>query len=193
MRTKDKLTDKQQRFVEEYLIDCNATQACIRAGFSAHNADKIGPQLLAKGVVIKAIAEAKGKLSKKTGISAERVINELSAIGFSKVTNVVDWKNGSVTITPSENLDEATKSALSSVEEISGGKRFPSRLKIRMHDKVKALQLLGQHLGLLDGKASVTVNTQVNVNIGAAKEQLLEKLDLMAERKNQQKQLKSGG
>jgi len=67
------LTDQQQRFVEEYLIDLNATQAAIRAGYSEKTADSIGLQLLRKTQVAEAIADAKAERSEQTQIDAENL------------------------------------------------------------------------------------------------------------------------
>ena len=78
-----RLTDKQKRFVEEYLVDLNATQAAIRAGYSAKNADKIGHELLGKTRVSEAIHAAMDERSVRTGITQDRVLQELAAIGFS--------------------------------------------------------------------------------------------------------------
>ena len=71
------LTAKQQLFIEEYLVDLNATQAAIRAGYSARNADKIGPELLGKTRVAAAIQDAKETRSERTGITQDEVIQGL--------------------------------------------------------------------------------------------------------------------
>ena len=90
-----KLTEKQQRFVEEYLIDLNATQAAIRAGYSAKTADQQGSRLLANVKVQQAIAERMAERSKRTGVNQDRVVLELSKIAFLKMTDVVD-RNGAI-------------------------------------------------------------------------------------------------
>ncbi len=71
------LTAKQQLFIEEYLVDLNATQAAIRAGYSARNADKIGPELLGKTRVAEAIKVAQQGRSDRTGITQDEVIQGL--------------------------------------------------------------------------------------------------------------------
>ena len=71
------LTPKQQRFVEEYLIDQNATQAAIRAGYSEKTAQEIGSENLSKPMVAKAIAEAQEKLSNKAQVTVEMVVQGL--------------------------------------------------------------------------------------------------------------------
>ena len=85
-----KLTAKQQRFCDEYLIDLNATQAAIRAGYSAKNADKIGPELLGKTRVAEYIAERKQDRVARTEITQDRVLRELAIIAFS---NAADYAN----------------------------------------------------------------------------------------------------
>lgn len=71
------ITPKQARFVEEYLIDLNATQAAIRAGYSAKNADQIGPRMVGKSRVAAAIAEGQKKIAKKLEITQEWVLTRL--------------------------------------------------------------------------------------------------------------------
>lgn len=72
-----KLTDKQKQFVNEYIVDLNATQAAIRAGYSQRTADRIGPELLGKTCVANAIQEAQQRREKRTEITADRVVKEL--------------------------------------------------------------------------------------------------------------------
>ena len=71
------LTPKQKLFVDEYLIDLNATQAAIRAGYSPSNADKIGSELLGKTRVSDAIKTAMAERSRRTGINQDRILTEL--------------------------------------------------------------------------------------------------------------------
>lgn len=74
------LTDKQAKFVDEYLIDLNATQACIRAGYSAKTADRIGPELLGKTCVAEAVKAAMENRSKRVQRTADDVMRDLAAI-----------------------------------------------------------------------------------------------------------------
>ena len=84
-----KLTDKQKKFVEEYLIDLNATQACIRAGYSPKTAMEQGYQLLQKTSVQEAIAECMAARSRRTGVNQDRVVLELAKIAFVRMPDVV--------------------------------------------------------------------------------------------------------
>ena len=74
------LTPKQQRFVEEYLIDLNATQAAIRAGYSEKTAFSIGVENLKKPLVWDAIQQARGERSEKTGIDAAWVLKQAAEV-----------------------------------------------------------------------------------------------------------------
>lgn len=76
------LTAKQQRFVEEYLVDLNATQAAIRAGYKAKTAAVIGSENLKKPYVKAEIQKRQQEKSNKTGITQERVLNELAKVAF---------------------------------------------------------------------------------------------------------------
>lgn len=160
-----KLTAKQRRFVEEYLIDLNATQAAIRAGYSKKNADTIGYQLLQKTPVQKAIQEAQKKLSKRAQITQERVLAEYAKIAFSDMRNVVTWgKDVRILVMPDgtvvkgngieliDSCDLSNDAALA-VAEI---KQTKEGLAIKLHDKKGALDSIARHLGMF--KDSVDVN-----------------------------------
>lgn len=79
-----KLTEKQKRFCEEYLVDLNATQAAIRAGYKKERASEQAHQLLQKTTVSAFIAELREKQSERTGLTADRVIQEIAAIAFTE-------------------------------------------------------------------------------------------------------------
>ncbi len=133
------LTDKQQRFVEEYLVDLNATQAAIRAGYSARTAEQQAFQLLQKTSVSEAIAELRANISKAAQVEAVRVVKELACITFSDVRKLFR-EDGSIKH-PSE-LDEATAAAVASIEfDPDGG------FKVKFWDKNSAADKLMKHLG----------------------------------------------
>ena len=89
------LTEKQKRFAEEYLIDLNATQAAIRAGYSAKTANEQGSRLLANVSIQKAISKAIAERSGRTKISQDRVVNELAKIAFLNIADLID-QNGNM-------------------------------------------------------------------------------------------------
>ncbi|MDY2987983.1 MAG: terminase small subunit, partial [Peptoniphilus sp.] len=90
------LNKKQKRFVEEYLIDLNATQAAIRAGYSPKTAKEIGSENLTKPNIKSEIDKAIAERSKRTGINADRILQELGKLGFVNIADVVDLETGKV-------------------------------------------------------------------------------------------------
>lgn len=88
------LTDKQQRFVDEYMVDMNATQAAIRAGYSPDTAEQIGYQQLQKTSVVRAIAEARKKQQERTAITADLVLTRIANIALADPRELVEVKIG---------------------------------------------------------------------------------------------------
>lgn len=84
----DNLTPKQRRFVDEYLVDSNATQAAIRATYARNSAKEQGCRLLTKANVAAAIQEGRAKLTAATETSAKRVLSEIASIAFTQECNV---------------------------------------------------------------------------------------------------------
>jgi hypothetical protein len=81
------LTPKEARFVEEYLVDLNGTAAAARAGYAAASANRTAYELLQRPAVAEALAAAQQALSERTGITQERVVEELAKIGFADMPN----------------------------------------------------------------------------------------------------------
>lgn len=146
------LTEKQKRFVAEYLVDLNATEAAKRAGYSEKTAYSIGFENLKKPEIQDAIQAAMDARSERTGITQDMVIRELAAIGFSKATDYVRIQDGIVLIKDTDGLTDAQKTAISSIEDGKYG------VKIRLHDKVRALEKIGEHLGMFHGKSDSDEN-----------------------------------
>ena len=149
-----KLTDKQKKFVEEYLLDLNATQACIRAGYSSKRASEIGYQLLQKTTVSEAISEALAERSRRTGINQDRVIQELARIAFVKITDVID-ANGEIKRNDSD--DDLACIESYKVEDSDSINGSSSKREVKLASKLKALELLGKHLGMFTDKVDVEV------------------------------------
>lgn len=148
------MTKKQKRFVEEYLVDLNATQAAIRAGYkagSAQRASEIGSELLQKTPVSEAIQQAMAERSRRTGVNADRVVQELAKIAFVNAIEVIDPK----TATVKENASSDDTAAIQSVKVKTFGEDGLER-EIKMADKLKALELLGRHMGMFKDKVEVS-------------------------------------
>lgn len=137
-----RLTPKQVRFVDEYLVDLNATQAACRSGFSPKSAGKIGSQLLGKTGIQNAISAAKFELASRVQIRQEEVIVELAAIAFAKIGDYIDCSENRWRLRPLSSLTPEQGRALRHARQRENG------FELRLHDKVRALDLLGQHLGL---------------------------------------------
>jgi len=144
------LTPKQERFVQEYLVDLNATQAAIRAGYSAKTADRIGPELLGKTWVAAAISARQAKRADKLEISQDRVLLGLARIGFADIRELVTWKDGRLSLIDSDKLSDAIAMA---IVEVSQG---PNGLRVKLADKKGALVDLGKHVGLFTNKLELT-------------------------------------
>lgn len=145
---KDKtgLTPKQARFVAEYLIDLNATQAAIRAGYSKQTAYSQGQRLLKNAGVATAIAVGQKRVAAKLDITTERVLKELAQIGFAQPGEYFEWGSKGVTLIDKEKLTPEQMAAVAEVAQtVSPG---GGSIRLKLHDKVAALTKIGQHLGM---------------------------------------------
>lgn len=153
------MTQKQKRFVEEYLIDLNATQAAIRAGYSPSSAADIGSENLRKPDIRSSIDKKMAERSKRTGVNADRVLMELAKIGFVNATNVIDIKNG--TLKEGVTLEDTAAIQSVKVKTIptkNGGEGIEREIKLA--DKIKALELIGKHLGMFIEKMDMNVEVE---------------------------------
>ncbi len=136
----NRMTPKQQRFVEEYLIDLNATQAAIRTGYSPNTADVQGSRLLSNIKVQRAVANRMAERSKRTEVAADRVLLEIARIGFSDLRRL--FREVGRSKRPEE-WDDDTAASIASYEiaprQLGAGVVVKHVQKIRLWDKVKAL------------------------------------------------------
>lgn len=156
------LTDKQARFVEEYLIDLNATQAAIRAGYSADTAKSIGSENLTKPDIQIAIEKAQSERSKRTQITADMVLLELGRLGFSNMANYLSFNEHGVNMKASADMHDDALRAISEVSQTvtaEGG-----TVKFKLHSKDSALDKIARHLGMYD-KDSLTLGGNLVVQI----------------------------
>lgn len=164
------LTDKQQRFVDEYLIDLNATQAAIRTGYSANSAHVTGSRLLSDAKIQAAVAEGRAKLAGKLEITQERILSEMAKIGFSDIRKLF---NDTGSLKRVEELDDDAAGCISSIEVVT--KRVPGSdenevehtAKIKLWDKGSALLNMGKHLGMFSDKQEITGKDGGPIEIGS--------------------------
>lgn len=164
----ERLTEKQRRFVSEYLIDLNATAAAERAGYKDPN---IGRQLITKNNVSKAIQEAIQRRERRTEITQDMVIRELAKLGFFDIRKLFDGNGKPLDISA---LDDDTAAALAGldVQDVadSDGNYIGFLKKYKMADKIRALELLGKHLGAWEPKGKQEETGQLADLIDGLKE-----------------------
>ena len=151
-----KLTSKQARFIDEYMIDLNATQACIRAGYSARTADRIGPELLGKTCVQSALSVRMKDREKRTEITQDRVLREFAKLAFFDPRKLFDADGKPL---PIHQLDDDTAAVVAGLDVASVGNSdmgIGEVLKIKLADKKGALDSVARHLGMFNDKLSVT-------------------------------------
>ena len=149
------LTAKQCRFVEEYLVDLNATQAAIRAGYSEKTAAETGYENLRKPDIAEAIQAAKAARSERTELTIDRVVLELAKIAFSDMAHYVRF-DGATAYTDFSAMPPGATAAISEivVDEFTDGRgdgaRDVKRTKFKLHGKQAALDALLKHLDRSD-------------------------------------------
>lgn len=144
--SKRALTAKQEAFCQLYTVHWNATRAAKEAGYSPDSAMYLGYQLLQNPLVKSRIAELADHALSEIGVTRERVLTELARIAFVNMKDLATWNESGVRIKPSDEIDEITATAIQEVTETVT--QHGGTLRIKQHDKAKALELLGRHLKL---------------------------------------------
>ena len=168
--TNGKLTPKQSRFVDEYLIDLNATQAAIRAGYSENCASETGYENLRKPQIQVEIQRALNRRAEQCEITAERVLMELARIAFS---NMADYVTAQDDGTAFVDLSQLTPDQAAAIQEIQTDEYMEGRgedavavrkIKFKLHQRTRALELLGKHLGMFDDRLQIAAVPGFDVN-----------------------------
>lgn len=148
------LTAKQKRFIQEYLIDLNATQAAIRAGYSPDSAKEIASENLTKPNIRDAVDKAMAERSRRTGINQDRVLLELAKVAFLNPTDVIDMDKA--TIKGDSNRDDTAAIASVKVKTIPTENGSIVEREVKTYDKLRALELLGKHIGMFKDKIELS-------------------------------------
>ncbi len=172
MAKKNKLTPKRQRFVNEYLKDLNATQAAIRAGYSEKTAHVQGPRLLGNVSIKAAVDAAIARRNKRLEVSQDKVIRELAKIALADIKHYLSYRTEKtqvgvdeegnpvfdyrpvIELVPSENVDGTI------IQEVSLSQK--GIFTFRLQDKLKALELLARHLGMLNDRVQLAGSVNLN-------------------------------
>jgi phage terminase small subunit len=140
--TKPKLTPKQEKFCQEYMIDLNATQAAIRAGYSKDTANRIASENLTKPDIQEFITILRLETSKRTEITIDAVLNEYRKLAMFDVRKLY---NDDGSIKSVSDLDDDTAGAIIGIEVIEG--EFTNTKKVKLSDKKGALDSICKVLG----------------------------------------------
>lgn len=173
-----KLTAKQRRFVEEYRIDWNATQAAIRAGYSKKTARIIAAENLSKPIIQNYLQQLLEGKREQTEITVDRILEELAKMAFFDVRKLLDEDGKPL---PTQDLDDSTAAAIAGLDIVDyyevgdeGKKEFAGWVKkYKLADKKGALELLGKHLGMFTDRIQLSGEVQID----DARARLLEKIN----------------
>lgn len=163
------MSDRERKFVEEFIIDGNGVQAAIRSGYSPRSAATRASQLLTQPAVIAAIAKNREKVRERIGVTRDAIVDELRKIAFADIRNAVKWGSAPnpeqtgeaiypVELVPSNVIDDDTAGAVSEVSLTNTG------VKIKMYDKKGALMDLAKIMGYVIDKAEVEQKMSVTFN-----------------------------
>lgn len=162
-----RLTAKQMRFVDEWLIDFNGKQAAIRAGYSAKTAEATASRLLRNVKVQAEISRRQKDLQRRTEVTQERVIMELARLAFANAADFVtvrerkiETADGSVVV-DSAVVKHTSELTVDQQAAIAGIKQGANGVELKLCDKLKALELLGRHMGMFTDKLDVQAGGKI--------------------------------
>lgn len=140
-----KLTDKQELFAREFIVDLNATQAAIRAGYSEKSSRNQGARMMANDDILDRIAELKAERNEQVGVDAAYVLRRLTEIDQMDVLDIL-LANGE--LKPIKDWPKVWRTTLSGMDVVEMASADSAALlkKIKWPDKVKNLELLGKHV-----------------------------------------------
>jgi phage terminase small subunit len=170
---------KRDRFAQEYLVDLNATQAAIRAGYSKNGASVTGTRLLADARIQAKISELRGKVEKRTDITIDRVLREYARLAFFDPRRLFDAEGNPI---PISELDDDTAAAIAGLEvervrsrgDDDEGKTETSVIKYKITQKTAALQDIAKHLGMFIDRLELSGSTDLIERLTAGRRRLAE-------------------
>ena len=155
------LTERMKRFVQEYVIDLDAKNAAIRAGYSAKSAKTKGCLMLKDPRIKEAIDARLKEIADRANMKQEDVFRELVKIARADMSTFAKWGPDGVTLLDSKDLrpeDTAAVAEISQTVTRDGGTK-----RIRLHDKIKALEMLSRYFGMFTDtpKEDLTINVNI--------------------------------
>ena len=163
------LTEKQKRFVSEYLVDLNATQAAIRSGYAASAARTLGSRHLSNPEVAESIRAGQAAAAASIGVTAERIVREYALLGFANMADYLTEAGSERALDFSKlTRDQAAAICEMTVETYVEGKgeaaETVKRTKFKLADKKGSLDSLARHLGMFTDKSEVRVLDPLRVD-----------------------------
>jgi phage terminase small subunit len=170
------LTPREHRFVSEYIIDLNATEAGVRAGLgkTRKSSTEIASRLRRKHAVAQAITVL---IAQNSGATGSRIIEELGKLAFADVTGIVKVKAGQVIVTDTDELTADQRASIAEISETIGeGGRT---IKVKLHDKLSALDKLAKVLSLYKEREAPRSEVPSNETVEAIRARITERLNKM--------------
>ena len=157
---------RHERFCQEYIFDLNITKAAERAKYSKKTAAQQGSRLFKNVKIQERIIELKAARIERTHVTQDKVVKELALLGFSDLQNYIsiDELTGAIQAKGFEQMPPEESRALQSIKEDrvikedADGKKMTvyDKVSFKMHDKIRALEILARHLGMLVERHEVT-------------------------------------
>lgn len=156
------MTDRDLRFADEYLVDCDAKNAAIRAGYSPKTAQNASAWIRlpnpSKPQVRTLIDRKLAEMSRRTGVTAERVVKELAKVAFVDVSDIVDPATGRLL----DNTERPDTAAVAGIR-VKRGDAY-DEYEVKLCDKMRALELLGKQLGMFAPDKATNEGVQVTLS-----------------------------
>jgi phage terminase small subunit len=143
------MNPRQQRFVDEYLVDLNGYRAAVRAGYADKGARNIASRLLRKPEIAERVEKAKEERRERLRITADRVLAELARIAFADIGRLVVRDATGLSLKDTNELSPDDLAAIAAIEVSADGKG-----RVRLHSKLRALDAIARHLGLFEKAAA---------------------------------------
>jgi len=169
-----KLTnERREQFCREYLIDNNGLQAATRAGYAPGRSSAVAASRLLTDVNVRSrIDELRKRAIEKSGVTPERVLQELARIAFSDPRSVMEWGPNGVKLKPSSELTDDEAAAVAEVGETTT--KDGGSLRVKMVDKLGALDKIGRHLGMFQDRLELTGQVDLVERLQAARQRIID-------------------
>lgn len=166
--------ERERLFAEAFVRTLNGRESAIEAGYTVRSASMMGSKLLHKPRVQRIMQELRAEREKSTRIDRNRVVEEIARIAFSNITDFAEWDDeGNLKVKPSESIPREQAAAISEIfhditDTKDGGVRIKKRFKL--YDKIKGLELLAKHVGLLDHHGKTRLGSERPIEESEAEE-----------------------